>query len=295
MPMSVCTQIRKEAEKYINNNGWLTKGPVDSRLWLCYNELNNNQPINVKVSKKNLITCDDKICLRFKKYKFCQHTIAIKTKINEFEPYIAFLNKKSYTGAAFGRGDENPGLKRKQTQIRKGQPNKKKCSVAEFVPSPFDEATPSTSQSDEGTNQNNQAYPSMVYEPYRFPPEAKSNQSKQKLKMDPNVGEYILNIHQLCHGNVEKCYGCGQRFCLPHPPKAPFNLIIVSKMKRRTWDESSNKYLYDTKPKKVYFHFDGNCIQQCVEDFDRNTIKIPNELKEFLLDEHKNHLKKTLN
>ena len=169
-------------------------------------------------------------------------------KLNQFESYIMYLNKKSYTASILNVKENGAGQKRSQTQISKGQPNKKKVKVTDMVDSPFSELTPTTSQS----NQTNIQpvpfnYPSMVFPPSasdtnsghpntstsRHPIQNQARSTK-KIKIDPQLGQYILTLFSLCHGNVSICYGCGKRFKDPDPPEAPLDLIIVSKAVRKS-------------------------------------------------------------
>ena len=40
-----CDEMRKDADKFLSNQGWIVDGPTDSGLMYCYNENTIKEPL----------------------------------------------------------------------------------------------------------------------------------------------------------------------------------------------------------------------------------------------------------
>ena len=73
-----------------------------------------------------VVTCLSRLCVRYKSFKVCCHTVAIANKVNVLSTLISKLNAKSTTeqvlmNSANVSRDKNCGKKKtKATQKRKG-------------------------------------------------------------------------------------------------------------------------------------------------------------------------------
>jgi len=272
VPRSICVEIRNDAQKYLGQVGWVTSGPTGSCWWLCYNQKKQKSPITVKASNDGKsIVCEEKLCLSFKLYKFCCHTIAVAVKIHCFDQYVKCLNQrqsKVVSKVVMANKDKDAGRKRtKNTQIRKGPANKKAPTVTEYI-DPVDKGASHTTQSTMQT----------IISP--------SSQPVASHMLDPQPGSYVLTLLGLCHANVSTCYGCNGKFRVPCPPLPPLDLVVVSKTKRIYYDNTSRQFLMSPTFSKVYFHFNQACIASKDSLFSPFSILVPEDLKPFLLYEH---------
>jgi hypothetical protein len=101
----------------------------------------------------------------------------------------------------------------------------------------------------------------------------------------PKVGEFILYLLQFCSPMVRSCYGCSQALkpdgLIARPP---YDLVIVSRMKRGFHANQSNEIMY--KEGNVYFHLNRNCVGMKQPYFDPQITLLPNWLMQYLRPEH---------
>ena len=103
----------------------------------------------------------------------------------------------------------------------------------------------------------------------------------------PPEGVFYCYLLEFCPPQVSKCYGCSQGLKLEgQVAQPPFNLVIVTKMKREYYSNREKK----SKLSNVYFHCSLKCVRQKQPYFLSTMCKIPPELTPFLLPCHKDML-----
>ena len=306
IPVSICEEIRIKADHYVKRKGWVCSGPTESGIWLCKNEKKASDPFTVRVDKKlKRITCEEKMCINFKLYRVCCHTIAVAAKCGYMGDYIAQLNKRNFktTDVLAEIKEKGAGKKRNMaTQVRKGPPNKKKPEVVELIDPPDEHpsqlslpvtnpdtispqssdffATPIVSniQYSPSISQLSPGYQSLLnpFAPFQI----------KNAAPKPEAGRYILSLLGCCHANVSVCYGCGVKFREPSFPNPPNDLVIVSRTKRSYFNKASQQYLVSPNLTNVYFHFNTMCIRRHDPLFTPYAVQVPLEIRQYLLREH---------
>jgi len=244
------------------------------------NPKNEKTPVAVKVnSTKNgkTIVCDEKMCISFKMYQFCSHTVAVAVKTDFLAELIKLLNKKCsnvLTKAVLGNKEKSAGKKRtKATQNRKGPPNKKPTKIAQLIDGP-----------------NNAVPLQPLVEPkppnqFQFQPTLPQYPAIQtSYPAGPMPGTYTLTLLRFCHANVSTCYGCSGK--LRVNSASPNDLIVVSKTQRIYFDKMIQQQLVSPAMSNVYFHFNRDCILRHDQLFSPYSINIPETLKPYFSEVH---------
>lgn len=289
VPFSICEELRQAAENLLDKNkSSVTQGPEGSKLWFCTNSKKPCSPFAVKVSSQS-ITCDEKICIGYKMYSFCLHTVAVAVKCGTLDSYLKSLNSRNMkilTNATLKDKPKDAGKKRKSTQIRKGPANKKPSKINILVePQNAENQTPVTSASflqpsaPPPTHFAMPHYPPNLVQPPTVTRNVPNLPNQRPMTADPQPGQYFLTLLKFCHPNTSTCYGCGIKFC---DQTLPNDMIIVSKTRRSYYDNSSNKFLISPNFSRVYFHFNENCIRRTNALFSPFSIVVPDDLTPFL-------------
>ena len=198
---------------------------------------------------KFLIDCDEKVCYRYKMYKFCRHTIAAATYQSTIDQYIKKLNSRNnhqiVSNVVNTAKQKDSGKKKsKANQRRKGPCNKKPIGIIQVV-----------------DPQCQPAYP------------------------NPLPGKYVLALLRFIHPNVSSCYGChGQ---IIRAPATIDDMVIVSKTRRTTFDAISRQRLFSPNLSNVYYHFNHVCIMNQDVMFSPGLVEVPDDTKSFLSDQQK--------
>ena len=96
VPETITEEIHREASKLINRKGRIAAGPDGSNIYYCYNKKNIRMPVPVEYDTRvngQVVTCLSKLCVRYKSFKVCCHTVAIANKLNVLSTLISKLNE----------------------------------------------------------------------------------------------------------------------------------------------------------------------------------------------------------
>ena len=80
--------MRKDADKFLSNQGQIVDGPVDSGLIYCYNENKIKEPLKIKIRNNQIFECDMKSFAQYKMLGVCPHTTAASRKKGALQRYI---------------------------------------------------------------------------------------------------------------------------------------------------------------------------------------------------------------
>ena len=272
IPSSICEDIRKEASTLLSKSNHIVAGPFGSNIFTVSNTAKPKSPylINYDISKR-IVSCDPSICVRYRAFEICSHTVAIAFKLEIFQPYIAKNDKRCAKGlvskVANSQKNKNAGKKRsKATQRRKGPANKKPTRVETLV-DPAD-----------GANINNGNNVNSV--------QIDTTNILLQNPMQNQHHPYHITLLMFCHPNVSVCYGCSGKFNATGYPAPPFDLIVVSKAHREYFDVNKHQMVCSPNLSNVYYHFNLTCIFTRDPSFQLSSVHIPDELKQSLKPEH---------
>ena len=85
---------------------------------------------------------------------------------------------------------------------------------------------------------------------------------------------------------MSACYGCGCNFYIGRYPEPPSDLVIVSSMPR-SYINSNHQRVASLQFSKIYFHLNNSCITFHNYFFAPPLIIVPEDLKLYLLQVHK--------
>ena len=109
--------MRKGADKFLSNQGWIKDGPVSNGLIYCYNENKINEPLQIKIRNNQIFECDMKSCWQYKIFRVCPHTLAASKKKGVFQKFIYKLNCRGYSEVVSNTANSG----KKMTQERRNQ------------------------------------------------------------------------------------------------------------------------------------------------------------------------------
>ena len=209
--------MRKDADKFLSNQGWIVDGPVDRGLMYCYNENKIKEPLQIKIRNNQIFECDMKSCSLYKMFRVCAHTLARSKKKGVFQTFIYKINCRGNSGVVSnivnsGKKNDAGKKKSKSTQRRRG--------VA---------------------NQPTQVIRNVV-EPQHVAFEAPSVRVDERPAYpQPCQGKYVLALQRYCHPNVKSCYVCSKEI-FRSDARNYDDIVIAGNTQRAIFDVQTQKY-----------------------------------------------------
>ena len=252
-PYSVVEEMFQDASAMVTGDGVL-QAPGASSTYIVLNTADAKNPFIINMVG-NKIECSNEKCVRFQAYGICTHTIAVAETSGNLSGFLADFNMRNRQSLSslvdIGHSSKAGKKATKATQKRKGAANKTRTALHTY------------------------------------------KQPVKPTAPNPLPGVYNITLLQFCHERTSSCYGCGGDLKvdgrIPDPPR---NLVLVSKTRREYYrkqdDGTGVKQLSPLR--NVYFHFNTECVKKKNNFFVPCLAQVQNDVKPFLLPEHRDVL-----
>ena len=100
VPETITEEIHREASKLLNKKGRIAVCPDGSNIYYCHNKKSIRMPVPIEYDtrvNRQVVPCLSQLCVQYKSFNICRHTVAFATKLSVLSTLISKLNAKSTT------------------------------------------------------------------------------------------------------------------------------------------------------------------------------------------------------
>ena len=246
--------MRKDADKFLSNQGWIVDGPVDSGLMYCYNENKIKEPLQIKIRNNQIFECEMKSCSLYRMFRVCAHTLAASKKKGVFQTFIYKTNCRGNSGVV--SNIVNSG--EKMTQERRNQNQHKDV-----------ESGKSTNSSNKRCSRTAAC---CVW--------STISQSRSAISLSSTISRQVCSgSERYCHLNVESC----SKEIFRSDAINYDDMVTAGNTQRAIFDVQTQKYMVSSNSQNIYLlppamHSEQRCF------FHTNNGWISTRFKAFLVE-----------